>query len=145
MNRGMILLIEDSPDDELLTLRAFKKSNILNPVKVVHDGVEAIEYLLGKDPDTEEYRNELPVMTLLDLKLPKIDGLEVLRRIREDKRTNLLPVIILTSSNEESDILQGYTHGANSFVRKPVNIDEFILAVGSLGVYWLAINEPPSR
>lgn len=144
MNRGLILLVEDSPDDEILTLRAFKKSNILNPVKVVHDGVEAIEYLMGKDAETQRYKNDLPVMVLLDLKLPKVDGLDVLRQIREDPRAHLLPVIILTSSSEESDIVKGYSHGANSFVCKPVNIDEFIIAVGSLGVYWLAINEPPN-
>lgn len=145
MNRGTILLVEDSPDDEILTLRAFKKSNILNPVTVVHDGVEAVDYLLGKDDRSQAYKNELPVIVLLDLKLPKVDGLDVLRRVRENERTHLLPVIILTSSNEENDILQGYTHGANSYVRKPVNIEEFVRAVGSLGVYWLAINEPPGK
>jgi two-component system, response regulator len=140
--RGTILLVEDNPDDELLTLRAFKKNNILNPLAVVHDGVEALNYLFGVDEESGQHGRELPVMVLLDLKLPKVDGLEVLQRIRADKRTRLLPVIILTSSNEEGDILGGYMHGANSYVCKPVDMDQFVQAVGRVGVYWLMVNEP---
>lgn len=146
LRKGAILLVEDNPDDELLTLRAFKKRNILNPLVVVHDGVEALNYLFGtvEQPGagSAEMTGELPVMVLLDLKLPKLDGLEVLQRIRADKRTSLLPVIILTSSNEEGDILSGYMHGANSYVCKPMDMEQFVQAVGRVGVYWLTINEP---
>lgn len=140
-----ILLVEDNPDDEALTLRAFKKNNIQNPVVVAHDGAEALDYLFG----TGEYagRNvaEVPQVILLDLKLPKIDGLEVLRRIRADERTKLLPVVILTSSKEDQDVIRGYSLGANSYVRKPVSFDEFIEAARSLGLYWLLINQAPPR
>ncbi len=142
LRKGAILLVEDNPDDELLTLRAFKKNNILNPLVVVHDGVEALNYLLGTAEQPGVSPPDLPVMVLLDLKLPKLDGLEVLQRIRADKRTCLLPVIILTSSNAEGDILRGYMHGANSYVCKPVDMEQFVQAVGRVGVYWLMVNEP---
>ena len=140
----VILLVEDNPKDEALTLRALKKANIGNRVVVAHDGVEAIDYLLGCAADGS--RNELPQLILLDLKLPKIDGHEVLRRIRGDERTRLLPVVILTTSVEDKDRLQGYRLGANSYVRKPVDFAEFAQAVVQLGLYWLVLNEdPPQR
>jgi two-component system, response regulator len=129
----VILLVEDNPKDEALTLRALKKANIGNRVVIAHDGVEAIDYLLGTAPDGN--RNALPQLILLDLKLPKIDGHEVLRRIRNDERTRLLPVVILTTSVEDRDRLQGYRLGANSYVRKPVDFAEFAQAVVQLGLY----------
>lgn len=143
MTDKFILLVEDNPDDEALTLRALRKHNIVNEVAVVRDGAEALDYLFaagawsGRDP------RQLPQVILLDLKLPKIDGLEVLRRIRADERTRLLPVVILTSSNEDKDRIGGYGLGANSYVRKPVDFDEFVEAVKQLGLYWLVLNEPP--
>jgi len=137
----VILLVEDNPKDEALTLRALKKANIGNRVVVAHDGVEAIDYLLGTAADGS--RNELPQLILLDLKLPKIDGHEVLRRIRSEERTRLLPVVILTTSVEDKDRLQGYRLGANSYVRKPVDFSEFAQAVVQLGLYWLVLNEEP--
>jgi two-component system response regulator len=137
----VILLVEDNAKDEALTLRALKKANIANRVVVARDGVEAIDYLLGTAPDGR--RNELPHLILLDLKLPKIDGHEVLRRIRLDDRTRLLPVVILTTSVEDRDRLQGYRLGANSYVRKPVDFTEFAQAVVQLGLYWLVLNEKP--
>jgi two-component system, response regulator len=139
----VILLIEDNPKDETLTLRALKKANILNHLVVAHDGVEALDYLLGTAVDGS--RNELPHLILLDLKLPKVDGHEVLRRIRSDERTRLLPVVILTTSVEDKDRLQGYRLGANSYVRKPVDFVEFAQAVVQLGLYWLMLNEEPPR
>lgn len=138
---SVILLVEDNPKDEALTLRALKKANVRNRVVVAHDGVEAIEYLLGASADGSF--NELPQLILLDLKLPKIDGHEVLRRIRSDERTRLLPVVILTTSVEDRDRLQGYRLGANSYVRKPVDFTEFAQAVVQLGLYWLVLNEQP--
>ena len=142
MSDKIILLVEDNPDDEALTLRALKKNNILNQVIVVHDGAEALEYLVGPDAAA----NLIPQVILLDLKLPKIDGLEVLRRIRADERTRLLPVIILTSSREEQDLLNSYNLGANSYILKPVDFNQFIAAVQQLGLYWLVLNEfPPTR
>jgi two-component system response regulator len=142
MSDKIILLVEDNPDDEALTLRALKKNNILNQVIVVHDGAEALEYLVGPDAAA----NLIPQVILLDLKLPKIDGLEVLRRIRADERTRLLSVIILTSSHEEQDLLNSYNLGANSYIRKPVDFNQFIAAVQQLGLYWLVLNEfPPTR
>jgi two-component system, response regulator len=132
----VILLVEDNPDDVELTLRAFKKSNIANDIVIARDGAEAIDKLLGADPIT-------PTLVLLDLKLPKIDGLEVLRRIRADEKTRLYPVVILTSSKEEGDLIQGYNNGANSYIRKPVNFEQFVEAVQSMGLYWLVLNEPP--
>lgn len=136
-----ILLVEDNPKDEALTLRALKKANIGNKVVVVRDGVEAVEYLLGANPAGGS--RELPELILLDLKLPKIDGHEVLRRIRADDRTRLLPVVILTTSVEDKDRFQGYRLGANSFVRKPVDFAQFAEAIVQLGLYWLVLNEPP--
>ena len=142
MNDRTILLVEDNPKDEALTLRALKRSNILNTVVVAHDGVEAIEYLLG--PGADGRLNPLPQFVLLDLKLPKIDGLEVLKRIRSEERTRLLPVVILTTSTEDQDRLAGYRLGANSYVRKPVDFTQFADAVAQLGLYWLVVNmEPP--
>lgn len=142
MDEKAILLVEDNPDDEALTLRAFKKNNIRNPVVVARDGAEALDRLFGADGRPAE---RLPQVVLLDLKLPKVDGLEVLRRIRADDRTKLLPVVILTSSREEQDIVEGYRLGANSYVRKPVDFDEFVEAARQLGLYWLLLNEVPSR
>lgn len=142
MSEKIILLVEDNPSDEALTLRALKKNNIGSDVVVVRDGAEALDYLLGRCSDAADLR-AMPQLILLDLNLPKIDGLEVLRRIRADQRTKLLPVVILTSSGEERDIVQGYGFGANSFVRKPVDFVQFTEAVRQLGLYWLIINEPP--
>lgn len=141
MTSSVILLVEDNPDDEALTLRALKKNNITNEVIVARDGAEALDYLFGTG--MQAGRPLAPEVTLLDLKLPRIDGLEVLRRIREDQRTRLLPVVILTSSNEERDRLQGYNLGANSYVRKPVDFVQFTDAVRQLGLYWLLLNERP--
>lgn len=132
-----ILLVEDNPDDEALTLRALRKNNIANEVIVKRDGVEALEYLIG------ENAGPLPQLVLLDLKLPRVDGLEVLRRVRTDARTRLLPVVILTSSDEEGDMMSGYALGANSYVRKPVDFAHFTEAVHQLGLYWLVLNEQP--
>jgi two-component system response regulator len=143
MENRLILLVEDNPDDEVLTLRALHKNNIKNEVVVAHDGMEALDYLFGTGPYAGRDTSEKPQVILLDLKLPKIDGLEVLRRLRADPRTKLLPVVILTSSNEEQDRLSGYDSGANSYVRKPVDFGEFIEAVRNLGLYWLILNEAP--
>jgi CheY-like chemotaxis protein len=142
INERSILLVEDNPSDEALTLRALKKNNIASDVVVVRDGAEALDYLLARRGNPSETR-ALPQLILLDLNLPKIDGLEVLRRIRADERTRLLPVVILTSSGEERDIVSGYGLGANGYVRKPVDFVEFTDAVRQLGLYWLIINEPP--
>jgi len=142
MADNAILLVEDNPDDEALTLRAFAKNKITNPVIVVRDGAEALDYLFR----TGVYaglREERPQVVLLDLKLPKIDGLEVLQRIRADSRTAVLPVVILTSSTQERDVIEGYRSGCNSYVRKPVDFDQFIEAARQLGLYWLLLNEPP--
>ena len=136
-----ILLVEDNPDDEALTLRAFNKNRIGNPVVVARDGVEAIDYLFATGQHSGRATDPLPAVILLDLKLPRIDGLEVLRRIRANERTSLLPVAILTTSKEQQDIYEGYNLGANSYIRKPVDFEKFIQAVGQLGLYWLALNE----
>ena len=141
MNDKTILLIEDNPKDEALTLRALKKHNIGNDVVVARDGAEAVERLFG--PAGDGVKPPLPQLVLLDLKLPKIDGLDVPRRIRSDERTRLLPVVILTSSVEERDLTEGYRLGANSYVRKPVDFVEFAEAVRQLGLYWLILNRPP--
>jgi len=138
-----ILLVEDNPDDEALTLRALKKNNILNPVVVARDGVEALDFLFGTGAHAERDVTHMPQVVLLDLKLPKVSGLEVLRRIRADERTRLQPVVILTTSNEEQDILSSYQLGANSYIRKPVDFGQFMDAVRQLGLYWLVINVPP--
>lgn len=143
MTSHPIFLVEDNPDDEALTLRALQKNNITNEVIVARDGAEAIDYFFGPGKDPGEDGKRLPQVVLLDLKLPKIDGLEVLRRIRSDPRTRLLPVVILTSSKEERDIVEGYGLGANSYVRKPVDFARFVEAVRELGLYWLLLNESP--
>ena len=138
-----ILLIEDDSDHELLTIRALRKANIANEIKIARDGEEALELLFG---DGEDALKTCPQVVLLDLKLPKIDGLEVLRRIRENERTRMLPVVVLTSSDEESDIIRSYRLGVNSYIRKPVNFTEFAEATRQLGMYWLVLNEcPPSN
>ncbi len=137
-----ILLVEDNPDDEALTLRAFNKNKISNPVVVARDGVEALDYLFGTGNYAGRDTTVMPAVVLLDLKLPRIDGLEVLRRIRAHERTALLPVVVLTTSKEQQDILEAYRLGANSYIRKPVDFERFIQAVGLLGVYWLSLNEP---
>jgi two-component system response regulator len=139
----LILLVEDNPDDEALTLRALKKNNIKNEVTVAHDGVEALDFLFGTGAYAGRDLTAMPEVILLDLKLPRIDGLEVLRRIRETERTRLLPVVVLTTSTEDQDRLRSYDLGANSYVRKPVDFQDFIGAVGQLGLYWLILNEPP--
>jgi two-component system response regulator len=139
----IILLVEDNPDDEKLTLRALQKNKISNEVVVARDGVEALDYLLGNGSGGGNNLKPLPQVVLLDLKLPKLDGLEVLRRLRAHERTKLLPVVILTSSNEEQDRITGYGLGANSYVRKPVDFNQFIEAARQLGLYWLVLNEPP--
>jgi CheY-like chemotaxis protein len=144
MNEKTILLVEDNPDDEALTLRAFKKNSIKNLVVVARDGVEALDYLFGSGMYSDRDTSLTPAVILLDLKLPKIDGLEVLRRLRAARETRLIPVVVLTSSKEEQDILNSYRLGANSYIRKPVDFQKFSEAVGQLGVYWLALNEPPA-
>jgi two-component system response regulator len=138
-----ILLVEDNPDDEALTLRALKKNNILNPVTIVRDGAEALDFLFGQGAYTGRDVSQQPAVTLLDLKLPKVDGLEVLKRMRADARTRLLPVVILTSSKEEQDLVSGYHLGANSYIRKPVDFTQFMEAIRQVGLYWLMMNEPP--
>lgn len=143
MEVKMILLVEDNPDDEALTLRALKKNNIGNRVAVCHDGPEALDFLFCTGGYSDRDPDDLPQVILLDLKLPKIDGLEVLRRIRSEERTRLLPVVILTSSKEEQDLISGYRNGANSYIRKPVDFNQFVEAVRQLGLYWLVLNEPP--
>lgn len=145
MEHRIILLVEDNPKDELLTLRALKKCNLANEIAVMHDGAEALDYLFAKGDYASRDVNDLPTVVLLDLKLPKIDGLEVLRQIRADERTRRLPVVILTSSDEEKDIIAGYELGANSYVRKPVAFGDFSKAVAELGRYWLITNEPPPK
>ena len=141
----MILLVEDNPDDEALTLRALRRNNILNEVVVARDGAEALEYLFGEGKYRGRDSREQPQLVLLDLKLPKVDGLEVLKRLRGDRRTRLQPVTVLTTSNEDRDILASYELGANSYIRKPVDFEQFIEAVRQLGAYWLALNVPPPR
>jgi two-component system response regulator len=138
MNTGTILLVEDNPDDVMFTLRAFEKNKIFNDVVVAADGEQALEYLLPAD----EYKALRPALVLLDVNLPKVNGLEVLRRIRSNSRTAGLPVVVLTTSNEERDIVDSYRLGANSFVRKPVMFGDFVDATKVLGVYWLLVNEP---
>ncbi len=143
MNEKTIFLVEDNPDDEALTLRALRKNNILNEVIVARDGAEALDYLFCRGEYADRDPGLLPQVVLLDLKLPKVDGMEVLRQIRANERTKCLPVVILTSSKEERDIINGYRLGANSYVRKPVDFGEFSAAVRQLGLYWLILNESP--
>ncbi len=139
MNKKIILLVEDNPDDELLTMRALKKNNVMNDIVICRNGVEAIDYLFGKNGN----ESELPQLVLLDLKLPKIDGLEVLRKIRTAEKTRFLPVVVLTSSKEERDIVESYKLGANSYIQKPVDFSQFIEAVKQLQLYWLVMNVSP--
>lgn len=141
----VILLVEDNVDDEALAIRALKKNNILNEVVVARDGVEALDYLFGTGAYAGRDLSESPQVVLLDLKLPKFSGLEVLQRIREDKRTRFQPVVILTSSKEEQDLIGGYSLGANSYIRKPVDFSQFTEAVRQIGLYWLVLNEAPPQ
>ncbi len=141
----VILLVEDNPDDEALTRRAFERNHITNEIVVAHDGVEALDYLFGTGQYAGADAPPVPQVVLLDLKLPKIDGLEVLRRLRADQRTKLLPVVILTSSTEERDLVSGYSLGANSYVRKPVDFTDFAAAARQLGLYWLLLNQAPPQ
>lgn len=138
-----ILLVEDNPDDELLTIRALRKYKLVNQIDVVRDGAEALDYLQGQGAYAERDIRQLPYIIMLDLKLPKIDGLKVLEKIRAMEHTRMIPVIVLTSSDEEQDIVESYSFGANSYVRKPVDFEDFIEAVGQIGLYWLVINNPP--
>lgn len=143
MSDQTILLVEDSPDDVDLTMRALEKNNISNRIVVCPDGAVALAYLHEQGPDGKRYVNELPQVVLLDLKLPKVDGLEVLKTVRSHPRTRLLPVVVLTSSKEEKDMVESYSLGANSYVRKPVSFEEFLDAVRQLGLYWLLLNQSP--
>jgi CheY-like chemotaxis protein len=143
MRKKIILLVEDNPDDELLAIRALEKNNIMNEVVVARDGAEALDYLFGSGAYTGRDMSVMPQIILLDLKLPKIDGLEVLRRLRHDDRTKLLPVVVLTSSKEERDLTESYSLGANSYIHKPVNFAQFTEAIRQLGLYWLVLNESP--
>jgi len=139
-----VLLVEDNPDDELLTIRAFKKSNLKNEVVVVRDGVEALDYIFATGTYANRSINDSPQIILLDLKLPKVDGLQVLERIRADERTKHLPVVILTSSKEQEDLISSYSLGANSYIRKPVDFNDFVQVVQQLGFYWMVLNQYPS-
>jgi two-component system, response regulator len=139
----IILLVEDNPDDVTLTLHALKKSNITNEVVVAEDGKEALDYLFGRGKYEDRDRSIIPVLILLDLNLPKLNGIEVLRQIRADERTRMLPTVILTSSKGEQDLVDGYRSGANSYIRKPVDFNQSAEAIRQLGLYWLVLNEPP--
>ncbi|HQP51803.1 MAG TPA: response regulator [Syntrophorhabdaceae bacterium] len=143
MQQKIILLVEDNPDDVELTLHALKKNKITNKIVVAEDGKEALDYLFGEGMYAERDISKTPVLILLDLNLPKIDGIEVLKRIKSDERTCLLPTVILTSSNEEKDLVNGYRFGANSYIRKPVDFNQFAEAIRQLGLYKLVLNEPP--
>ena len=140
--RKSILLVEDNPDDAALTVRALKKNHLMNDITVVHDGVQALDYLYGQGAFEGRDTREMPQLVLLDLKLPMLDGIDVLKRLRADERTRLLPVVILTSSNEEQDRLNAYGYGANSYVRKPVDFAAFVAAAAQLGLYWTDLNLP---
>jgi len=143
ISKCTILLVEDNRDDELLTLRAFQKNRIANPIAVVRDGQEALDYLFATGSYAERNMDDLPVIILLDLNLPKVNGLEVLREIRSDERTRVIPVIVLTTSLEDEDVIESYARGANSYIRKPVDFTEFVDAVHTLGNYWLLLNTNP--
>jgi CheY-like chemotaxis protein len=143
MNDKVILLVEDNPDDEALAIRALKRHHVGNTIVVAHDGVEALDYLFGTGLYTGRDISLKPSVVLLDLKLPRVDGLEVLRRVREDDRTKLLPVVVLTTSSEEQDLLDSYSLGCNSYIRKPVDFIQFSEAIRQLGMYWLLMNEAP--
>jgi two-component system, response regulator len=145
MKEKAILLVEDNPDDIALTIRAFRKSNIMNDIVQAHDGSEALDYLFGTGQYAGRDLSTMPTLILLDLKMPKVDGLEVLRQLRANERTRLLPVVILTTSKEDQDIIDGYALGANSYVRKPVDFNQFVEAVRQLGLYWFVLNEPLPR
>jgi len=145
METKVILLVEDNPDDEFLTLRALEANRIANGVVVLRDGQAALDWLFGDGPGGARPAKELPALVFLDLKMPKVSGLDVLRRMRGDSRTRRIPVVIFTSSNEERDVMLSYDLGANSYVRKPVDFTEFSEAVKQLGLYWLLINAPPPR
>jgi two-component system response regulator len=145
MKEKAILLVEDNPDDIALTIRAFRKSNIMNDIVQAHDGSEALDYLFGTGQYAGRDLSMMPTLILLDLKMPKVDGLEVLRQLRANERTRLLPVVILTTSKEDQDIIDGYALGANSYVRKPVDFNQFVEAVRQLGLYWFVLNEPLPR
>jgi CheY-like chemotaxis protein len=138
-----ILLVEDNPNDIELTLRALKKRNLANKVHVVKDGAEALEFIFGTGTYAEHNINHIPKVILLDLKLPKVDGLEVLRKVKSDERTKIIPVVVLTSSKEESDLVESYKLGANSYITKPVDFDKFAQTVSEMGLYWLLVNQPP--
>ncbi len=140
-----ILLVEDNPDDVELTLRALKQYYVKNQINVVRDGAEALDYLFATGAYADRDTTTMPAVVILDLKLPKVDGLEVLQRMRGDKRTKLVPVVVLTSSNEEQDMVNSYKFGANSYIRKPVDFTRFVEAARQLGLYWLVINEPPPK
>lgn len=141
--KSVLMLVEDNPDDEELTVLAFERNNISSEVVVAHDGVEALDYLFGTGIYSDRDMSVMPALILLDLQLPKINGLEVLRRLRADNRTKLIPVVILTTSNEEQDLINSYSLGCNSYIRKPVDYDQFLTAVHQLGMYWLILNEAP--
>lgn len=143
MNQKTILLVEDNPDDEELTIRSLRKANISNEIVVARDGVEALEYLIPEQADTGPFKDCLPAVVLLDLKLPKLNGIDVLKEIRSNPRTKLIPIVILTSSSEEEDMLNSYLNGANSYVRKPVDFARFAETVTQMGIYWMLHNEGP--
>lgn len=145
MREMSILLVEDNLDDEILIMRELRRQNVVNQIAVVRDGAEALDYLFASGSYKDRDPNDIPTVVILDLKLPKIDGLEVLRRIRANERTKLLPVVVMTSSDEERDIAESYSRGANSYVCKPVNFDQFREAVRRLHLYWLLVNEPPPK
>jgi len=145
MEKRSILLVEDNPDDEALTLRAFKKNNISNSIDITRDGAEALDYIFCRGDYAASNPDDQPTITLLDLKLPKVEGLDVMRAIRADSRTARMPVVILTSSKEQQDLNSSYQLGANSYIRKPVDFDQFLEAVRQLGLYWLVLNEPPPK
>ena len=139
----VILLVEDNPDDVALTLRAFKRSHLMNPISVARDGIEALDFLFARGAYADRVSAALPTLAIIDLKLPKLDGLGVLKRLRADERTRTLPVVVLTSSSQDADVIASYNLGANSYVRKPVEFGAFVEAVSSLGLYWVLLNRPP--